>query len=61
VTKLSGAQHPVVLIAENIKECGPGDPRYTKVAYAWPAGSPYPPDAPGSQEPYLAFGCRDTF
>jgi hypothetical protein len=53
--------YPVVLVAEDLKQCAPGDRRYTKVAYAWPAGSPYPPDAPGSEEPYLAFGCRNSY
>jgi len=53
--------YPVVLVAEDLKQCAPGDRRYTKVAYAWPAGSPYAPDAPGSEEPYLAFGCRDSY
>jgi hypothetical protein len=53
--------YPVMLVAEGLKQCAPGDWRYTKVAYAWTAGSPYPADAPGAEEPYLAFGCRESY
>lgn len=47
----------VVLIAEQAKSCGTGDRRYTRLEYAWTAGSPYPADAPGSQQPYLDRKC----
>jgi hypothetical protein len=49
--------YEVVLIASDAKACGPGDRRYTRLSYSRPAGSPYPPDAPGSQRPYLDLKC----
>jgi hypothetical protein len=47
----------VVLIASDPKSCAVGDRRYTRLGYSWPAGSPFPADAPGSQQPYLDLRC----
>lgn len=49
--------YPVVLIASSARDCDDGGRHYTRLGYSWTAGSPYPADAPGSQQPYVDLGC----
>lgn len=50
-------EYPIALTADRIETCRTGTRRYTRVRYDWPQESPFPPDAPGSVDPYVSFPC----
>jgi hypothetical protein len=49
--------YPVVLVADRLRDCSHGEPQYTRVRYEFPGDSPFPPDAPGTLDPYTDFPC----
>jgi hypothetical protein len=51
------ARNPIALTADGIETCRNGTRRYTRVRYDRPETSPFPPDAPGSVDPYVRFPC----
>lgn len=51
------AQYPITLTASDLRDCSYGEPQYTLVTYAFPAGSPYPPGSPGAEDPTARFPC----
>lgn len=49
--------YPILLNADQSTVCQFGDPQYTRVSYAFPESSPFPPDAPGTLEPVVNLPC----
>lgn len=49
--------YPVRLEASRLRTCPDGDRQYARVAYAFPAQSPFPPDSPGATMPTVDFEC----
>jgi hypothetical protein len=50
-------EYPVTLVAEQLRDCDYGEPRYTRVIYSFPGGSPYPAGSPGAEDPVVEFPC----
>jgi hypothetical protein len=50
-------EHPVALVADDLRDCAHGEPQYTRVTYSFPEASPFPPGSPGAEDPTVAFPC----
>lgn len=50
-------QYPVTLTADRLQDCDHGRPQYTRVTYAFPERSPFPPGSPGADDPTYRFAC----
>lgn len=48
--------YPVVIEASQIVRCGEGR-RYSRLAFSFPADSPYPPGSPAAEDPTVELGC----